>query len=401
MKKSYLLIVPIFLSALIVIMIGCEYDAPTAMYYEEQSVTNNPIITSIDPPEAAAGVNYITIIGENFADSTKDNRVYFNVSQVEIIDNSPTAIRVRRPNQSGDAITVRVINQKAVEVAEYGPYKITTVFRSSGLFPLGETLTVIEVDDSENLYIAQIQPTLVYKITSAQEKTVIAEPSRPVTDMKMAPDGKLVVLTPTDVSRVIKKMDVETGEMTDWAAFSKGMGYGDFDSNGIFYTGGNKTDLMVVSPDGTGAPIDVYDRDKILGIAVHNDYVYVLADLRNPDEQNPELAFWKHQILDSGGSLGSRELVLDWANTGEFAAAEAEPKNFIFDEDGIMYVATDYTDPIFMLHPDGTQDILFKAILPTYSERIVLGNQGTLYMLLGGELHDLLYVDMGTTSTTR
>ena len=83
------------------------------------------------------------------------------------------------------------------------------------------------------------------------------------------------------------------------------------------------------------------------------------------------------------------------------AAAEAEPNNFIFDEDGIMYVATDYTEPIFMLHPDGTQDILFKAILPTYSEGIVLGNQGTLYMLLGGELHDLLYVDMGTNSTTR
>ena len=97
------------------------------------------------------------------------------------------------------------------------------------------------------------------------------------------------------------------------------------------------------------------------------------------------------------GSLSNKELILDWSTTGDYA--EFDPTTFAVaeDEDGtIIYVGTANTDPIFMFDPDdGSQDILYKGILPTYPDKLEWDGNQYLYMILGGDEWNVLRIDMG------
>ena len=62
------------LSALLLLVAGCEYDGPTSQWKLVEPETNPPVITEVDPSVALAGMNYITIHGENFT----DNQAYLN-----------------------------------------------------------------------------------------------------------------------------------------------------------------------------------------------------------------------------------------------------------------------------------------------------------------------------------
>ena len=95
-------------------------------------------------------------------------------------------------------------------------------------------------------------------------------------------------------------------------------------------------------------------------VRVFNGYVYLLALNTEPDENNPEMAVWRHQITNASGNIGGKELYLDWAETGDYA--ESTPEYITFGPDGIMYVATDHESPIFMLNPDGTSEVIADKV---------------------------------------
>ncbi|MBN2105009.1 hypothetical protein JW835_13290 [bacterium] len=54
----------------------------------------------------------------------------------------------------------------------------------------------------------------------------------------------------------------------------------------------------------------------------------MLAELGEPDENNPEVAFCRHRILDAGGNPGDREMVFDWSANSDYA--EFTPFHFTF-----------------------------------------------------------------------
>jgi len=336
------------------------------------------------------GVNYITIEGQNFSAVPDQNKVYFDGYQAEIVSSSTTAITVRRPNKVGDSTTVAVVNNSALQVAKHGPYKIKPVLSTYGQFLQGDQLSAVAVDAQENVYVVQRTPRTVYKVNPDGEKTILGEAARTVTDAMLSPGGTLLLLMN---NRMIGQINVETGEYSEWVNLSKRVAFGDFDSNGFFYTGGSNTDLLIIAPDLSTRLIGVYAQSDIRGVRVFSGYVYIFAENSRPTEDEPALAFWRHPFGDSPGTLGEKELVLDWATTGEYAAAEV--KDFTFSADGVLYVGTDDVHPLFMLNPDQSQDILYKGILPAYTEQIVWGNGNYLYIIQGGDKWDLLRVDMG------
>ncbi len=394
MKLNRLTILKLFMIVLIFLFPRCEYDGPTAAYYQshEQAASPTSINGLIPDKEAAAGVNYITIIGDNFSEVVENNKVYFDGSLTETTDASKTSITVRRPNQFGDSLTVKVVKYGALKIAEYKPYKIDSVYSAYGEFEEGDELRAVAIDENENVYVIQLSPRNVYKIKPDGEKTIIGNALRPVTDAKIGPGGNLILLM--NNSRIYQ-IDVESGSRSTWVTLDNSVSFGDFDSNGYFYTGGEASDLVVVAPDLTFNPINLYSADTISCVRVYNDYVYLLVKLGNPDNSDPELAIWRHPILDASGSLGNRELVLNWAETGVFA--ESEVSTFTFSADGTIYIGTNYTQPIMSYNQQtGDQDIFYKNIIPSSAYRLVWGNGDRLYMLVGGEQWDLIRIDMGT-----
>jgi len=375
----------------LLLLTGCEYEGPTAVYYQAHLSTPSPSINRITPPnEAVPGVNYITIEGQNFSAVPDQNKVYFDGYQAEIVSSSTTAITVRRPNKVGDSTTVAVVNNSALQVAKHGPYKIKPVLSTYGQFLQGDQLSAVAVDAQENVYVVQRTPRTVYKVNPDGEKTILGEAARTVTDAMLSPGGTLLLLMN---NRMIGQINVETGEYSEWVNLSKRVAFGDFDSNGFFYTGGSNTDLLIIAPDLSTRLFGVYAQSDIRGVRVFSGYVYIFAENSRPTEDEPALAFWRHPFGDSPGTLGEKELVLDWATTGEYAASEV--KDFTFSADGVLYVGTDDVHPLFMLNPDQSQDILYKGILPAYTEQIVWGNGNYLYIIQGGDKWDLLRVDMG------
>jgi hypothetical protein len=394
------------LVALILFMTGCKYEVAEPPWEQDFVNPPTPVITEIQPANVApAGINTITILGENFAETVEDNKVYFDNVNAEIITASTNSITVYRPNLVSDSSTIWVVSYNAIVTAKYAPYKIDRVMDRYGEFRDNNQLGAIAVDQDENMYAIEI--STVYKITPDGEKIFIGQTEGNAYDARIGPSEELVILMN---STVISQMDVATGEVTKWAEVAKRVRYGDFDAQGNFYTSGRKAGLYIVAQgDTVGESVtiagvtNVYLNDIIYYVRVYHDnhtgkeYIYLLVELSDPDENNPELAIWRHEILDANGNLGERELVLDWSTTGEFA--ETNPISFAIheDEDGVViYVGTDHTDPILMFDPDkNSQNILYKGILPSSAQKLEWGNTNYLYMILGGDENNVLRIDMG------
>jgi hypothetical protein len=398
--KAYNQILITLMIILIVVMTGCEYDGPTAVYNQKRAQATPPVITKLNPDKAAtAGINYITINGENFSEDADKNKVYIDGYQAEIVNHSDTSIRIRRPNRSGDSMSVKITVFGAVEIAEYGPYKTDPVYSPYGKFLSSVELGATVIDHNENVYIFENNtPTrYIYKITPDGERTIFS--SNPIISMVydaiVGPNGNLIIFMR---QREIYHLDLAHGVDTVavWATVTRRVSLGDFDSFGNLYTtGARRTDITVVKPDFSNRLLGLYADDEILWLRVYENFVYVLVELGTFDEANPKLAIWRHVILDSDGNLGDRELVLDWSKSGEFA--ESEPKTFTFSDDGKIYIGTDHVHPIMFFDPNnGKEDIVYKGILPSSAENLVWGNGNYLYMILGRPDWNLIRIDMGS-----
>jgi hypothetical protein len=394
---SFLMAGILLVAASMVVITGCEYDGPTAQYYQEHSQTPVLRVTGINPSEAGGGVNYITILGENFSAELGKNKVYFDGTEAEITSGSTTSLKVRRPNKAGDSTTVKVVSYDALVTGKYGPYKIKLVSSAYGNYVSGLELTAVAADNAENLYIVERISGEITKITPDGQKTIMARVTRAPSDARVGPGGRLYLIGATLGHRDINAMNLATGETKLWHRLgsTKPVKFGDFDVNGYFYAGGTRTDLMVISPDSTNRAAGLYATSEILAMRVYNGYVYVAA--RVPGAQNPA-SIGRHQILDAMGNLGSRELVLDLA-TGEFASRSV--KGLTFSQDGIMYIATDSPAPILIFNPATNDlDYLYKGILPSYCKDFYWGAGNYLYMLRGDtalqEEWNIYRIDMGT-----
>ena len=189
-------------------------------------------------------------------------------------------------------------------------------------------------------------------------------------------------------------MDVETGTTETWATLSSRVITGDFDSYGNFYAAGKKSDLFVINPPNQSFhKIGVYAEDNILRVHVVGNYVYILVALATEDEDNPDVVICKHEILDDVGTLGERQIVLNWTETGDFA--ESQVFDFTFTKSGMMLVGTNNAYPIMIIDEEQNQDIMYKDILTNSTECMTAGNSNYIYMVISGEEWNLLRVDVG------
>ena len=395
MRVQRVFIFTLSVSVIILSVINCGYDGPVAMYNQKHITGNPPSITQILPDSAVTGVNFINIEGENFSENLDSNEVYIDGNKAEIVEHSSTSLTIRRPNCAGDSTKVVVSVFGAVDIASYTPYPIAEVYSAYGKFLSGATIGAMVVDDDENVYVIENNLThYIYKVTPDGEKTVIGQETINVYDAAFSPDGNLVTFIR---NKDIHILDIVNGVDTVavWTQARDRVTHGDFDSNGNLFTSGAKSsDLMVVDQTLSCRDLDLYASDEILWIDVVGDYIYLLVELSAPDAANPELAIWRHEILDADGNLGSRQLVLDWSTTGEFA--ESTPKTFTVAGNNSIFIGTDYEQPILFLNSDWqSAGIVYKDILPTSAEKLGFGSGNYLYMVLNGETWDLLRIDVG------
>ncbi len=394
MKYNQVMGLCVFVLGLMIVMISCEYDVAQPAWNEDNSNLLVPVIDRIEPADSAvAGVNYITIYGEDFASTLENNHVYFSNVEVDVVSGNDSTLKVYRPDIVDDDITIKVNSYEADVVASYDqPYKVTSVLGRFGSFAENAQIAAMRINN-DIMYVAMQTPVLIYQISAQGDKTFIdtASVKAPV-DITLSPNNEMVFMS--NFRRIYKTNLNETELVVDeWIDSGSGdyVVTGDYDQWGNFYFGGRKTDLRVVTSieDSTGQHTDLYGNNEIFYMRIYGDYIYVLAE-------NPELGIRRHQ-LHSDGTVDAGELLLTWADTVEFA--ELTPKTFTLSEDGILYVGVEGEGAGTILSYDTnteTFDVLYKNIIPSYAVHLDWGPGQYLYMLLGGDEWNILEIDMGT-----
>jgi hypothetical protein len=382
-----LMVLFVLLTLATIMMSGCKYDVAEPLWDTTgfDLPGNNPVIDSIDPPEGVPGVNAISIIGKNFH-LVPDSNILLDIPKVqvispEILEKTSTSITIRRPSLVTDSLFVKVWGDSGL-VVKFGPYKIDPVLERNGALRDNIVLTALAVDNADNLYVVYGDSSTprVFRVTSTNDKILVARASRLPTDARFGPDGRLYLM---GNNRAIDVVDVEAQTTTQWIRLPSGrvVKCGDFGPNGYFYTGGTRSDLVLVAPDLTVGQAGYYASDEILAVRVYSGYVFVASRVPTSGGQPPTPAsIWKHQI-DGSGNVGPKELVLDMSGT---AFASRTITAITFDVNGTMYVGTDSPDPILIANPmTGTVDYFYKSILPPYCKNFSWGRGTYLYMLSG------------------
>jgi hypothetical protein len=401
MKTFPFLTIGLFLCAALVAGItGCKYDVAEPLYDTPVAQgTESPTITRIDPADSARpGVNTITIYGTNFSGAIDTTTVhganvdttilysgiYFSgpstTALAEVMELSSTSIKVRRPNLATDSCTVKVVPSKALVAAKFGPYKIAEVIRKYGSFLDNVGLSVVAVDNSENLYVVYTDSRNIYKVTPDGVKMTLGVATRAPTDARIGPGGNLYL---TGNNRAIDVVDVQAGTVTRWLQLPSGrvVKFGDFDAQGYFYTAGTRSQLVIVAPNLSVIQTGLYAADDVLGIRVYDGYVYLAVQAASGT--TPSLAIWKHS-LDSvaiNGHLGPAQLVLNLDGT-QFASRTI--KAFAVSASGTIYIGTDSPDPLLIADPATSQmDYFYKGIVPAYCKHLCWGKGNYLYIISG------------------
>ena len=404
----YLVLAAFLVAVSMVVISGCEYDVTQPLWEQDYQAPPTPRITQVDPsPTATPGVNIITIRGENFTVQPEINDVYFGKMLGEVVEYSDTSIKVRRPNLA-DTCTVKVAPHRAINVARYGTlYKIDPVIERYGSF-LDATvvLSVVAADQAENLYVVTAVTRDIVKVTADGQKTTIGRATRAPTDARIGPDGRLYF---PGNNRNIDVVDLATGAVTTWfqpqLPSGKLVKFGDFDANGYFYTGGTRTDLMIIAPDLTNRAAGVYpttigsENNDIVAIRVYNGYVYVATR----STTTGPVTIWRH-LIGAAGTLGPQEMMLDMSTT-PFASRSI--RSLTFSANGLMYIATDSDDPILIFNPaTNSLDYFYKSIVPRFCKHFFWGAGNYIYLISGNNsaTADLVQawtvyrLDMGTTT---
>jgi hypothetical protein len=427
---SFLIITTFLLAVSLVVIIGCKYDVAEPQYNKPAAAHTTVTITSIEPAqEALPGVNTITIHGGDFTGaidtsvvhnvatgrdtSVAYNGVTFNNVRAEIIEFSSTSIKVRRPNLTGDSITLNVATTQGLVEAKSDLYKIDPVIAHYGSFLDNVQLNAVAIDNAENLYVinyvsttATIGPFNVYKVTPGAHTPmgIITQSRNGVLDAKIGPDGNLYYVgggsaygkPGTGGGKIVGKFNTQTRTDSAWYTSSnKNFTCFDFDvNNGYIYAGGTKTGLVVIRPNKSIRQETLYESDTIFAIRVVGSNLYVVAG-------SSTRAIWCHSLADTSAVSAKPQLPFFDLSTTDYAYRT--PRSMSFSADGTkMYLGFYSPNPILVVDvATKNSEILYKGIIPDYCKHFCFGNK--LYMISGNTSitpvvrWDLYQIDVGTS----
>ena len=361
---------------------SCEDpNYPENIWDENDQGNPSPSISSVEPDAAFAGIDTLTISGQNFSENTSENLVYFNNMLGEVVNATSTSLSVVTPNLVSDSVQIRVAVQGAFLFADHSSlYTLTAAVLDYGPFDQFTDIFSLDLDRDENLIVSlDGTPNAEFWIVDTnQDSAVWSGALAKGSGMKLGPTGSVYFVnyqrflykdeqgTPKENSEIFKRLN---GNATDL----------DFDSYGNLFVGGagSTIDVVDINDDGglTSGVTEAKNLDTldILSIKVLNDYLYVLTTTVTSDQ-----AIYKMQILDDSGSLGDLELVFDWsAYTNKLSSALC----FTLSESGDLFVGSDSDDQPLTYIQNGNASGFYTSILTAPISYMAWGNSNYLYII--------------------
>jgi hypothetical protein len=338
---------------------GCQSEPTSSLYQYNQQYLPNPIVDSLSPSSALAGIDTITIYGKNFSAVADPNHeiVYFNSSPAQIFSGDANTIKVKAPALQGDSIAVRVTVNGALLYSPTFNYKLI-----AAIAPYGNLVTATDTTIAVSLCVGPLPDNALYlEITStadidrgivkvtASGTTTYGTATTGVKHWNSIVFGQGGYLYCARDFRAIYRYAAGGGSLlqTPWTASSSTTThytYMDFDPNQNLWVGGNNQSIYRIMPNASSKAYPFVGN--VRSVRYFNGYLYFAANVGTAPTQ-----VFRAPIVND--TLGSPEVYFD-------LSSEPSGGNNIyaitFSADGDMYAGTDSSDYLIVVHPNGIVD---------------------------------------------
>lgn len=397
---------------------SCAEDPDPSLFGLIDPDVSVPVISTIDPlGQAVAGVTVVTITGSNFSDDASQLVASFNGVSGTILEATPTVLKVKVPNVIADSVAVRVSKIDAEPFSNLFQYRLTPALAeikknadgSSDIFSEDLIPNGLTTDAQGNVYtsvtefnvnigIKKITPsgliipfgtlidfappggsggTLFHRLNMWQNNTIIA--ARRVAAVFQVSEGVTASVFTSQVSGAsIYDIDFDQS-LNVWAG-------------GTGSTQGGPS-LFRVTPSLEVKSFSYFSPIK--SIRIFNNYVYIITTVNNED-------LIKRFRIISSDSLGNPE---DFFNIGQSVLPDSGTvkvtgTDFDIANDGDIIVGTTKnTNPIIIIHQDGSFEPLYPGVIPQGTRVFAFAWDSGQYLYFTreattGKIQSILRLDM-------
>lgn len=362
------------------VLLGACDSEGTSLYDPEATGNAAPVVASISPTGVVlAGVDEITIRGENFSPTPADNVVNFddgagNSAQGTVLSASATELVVKTPNLPNAALQVRVAVRGARGFSNATPFPLVSARERFSDLARTEAAFGMAVDDAGNLYVSMGNEGLssgVQRIAPDGSREVWFDGANATySDLAIGADG--AVYGARGARGVFELPN--GGSEQIFAVLPSGTSISSItvDAVGNVWAGGNNAAVYRITPDGTPTPFPLAGNVRALEVAGGALYAAVSAD-----DVSRILRFPL-----SGGALGSPEEVANvTAFNGRRATALAVAASgdvFVGTTDGEP--TTEDRDPVLLVPAGGAPQTLYPGVLRGATVSLAYGAGSELYV---------------------
>jgi hypothetical protein len=343
-------------AGLLLLLAGCDAGPGESLWPPDGDPSPSPVITSVEPSSppgiVLAGIDVVTITGQNFSPTRENNFVYFNTTRAQVLEASPTQLQVRVPNLPGNDLQIRVMVLGALEYSNGISYRLVSALTPVGAIGTQEEPFGMTTDAQGNAYVsmfAENRSIGIQRITPDGDRSTYFASTFAWTDLAMGPDGILYGVRP--VSAVFRLPEGGTQQAWTILPSAARLNLLTFDEYGAVWTwsthGGGV--LYRIAPDQSfrDFPLTGTVRD----LAAHDGFLYAAVT-------EGAVSRIVRYAITGDGQLGAPEEYINI--TANF---NAEALALAIAADGTLFVGTTGRDPLIRVDPDRTAEVLYPGVL--------------------------------------
>lgn len=370
---------PLLLLLLLVLSPGCDLfggGEGESIYDPDRQSLPDPSITDVSPSGSAlAGIDVLTITGQNFSTTPGNNYVYFGTVRGTVIEATATMLRVLPPNTPGTGIPIRISVLGAENYSNTFAYELVNAAESVGTIARSEEVFGIASDGAGGALLSVFNEGAsddVQYLAPDGTRSVYFATTFPWSGLAVNTDG---VLYGVRGIRAVFALP-EGGTQATFGVAPTGFAFNAITSDdaGNLWVGGDHTSgaasraIYRIAPDRslTEFPFPARVRDLI----VSDGFLWAVG--RDPDGSSK---VWRFPL--SGGTLGTPEVVVTvFPNETGTAYALATAA------DGTLFIGTNANDPVLVW--DGSAlSPLYPGILTAPVTGLAWGEGSILYAVRG------------------
>lgn len=378
MKKLFLL--SIYFGLSFIVLTQCTNDYPDSFYNADAVARLTPSISHIEPNFALAGVDNVTIFGNNFSEIPAENTVYFNSAKATVISSNINSIIVKAPNLPIDSIKVKIDVAGALNFSNIELYKlypaVETVFPFEGF---QEPYTITS-DGMGNLYFSLIEDAVgkgIYKTSADGVLSEFAPKGGETTfsELKYNSEGYLVGVYG---NKAIFKIEagIKPAVFVNTNNNNIKLYALDYDKDKNIWAAGKGGKIVCAKPDLSFKFFD-YEYD-ISALRVFNGSLYAISG--NTASQK----IVRFPIV-SADSLGAVETVFNFSGNVDI---DVVANALTFSAEGQMFIAitpssknASPVDPIMFVNSNGSFGTLYAGIISSSSSSLSWGSGTEMFII--------------------